>query len=342
MVRRSKDGVRLEKAGDYWQARWWDSDGKRKGRGLGPVRDVSRAEALRRCRDIQRELDASPGRRDAGRSPELAEWLRRYAALRTDLDDSTASLHELTADYLREHFGDDRRIDRITRAHAAGFRVWLERRTYRRSEEAPERSLSLSTVRSHLSRAKQIFGHAMRLDMVVFNPFDREVTSQPAMEHEWPYVSDADIQKVIDVAAPAWKHRLALARWAGLRRNEIARAEWGWIDWDARTITVLPKLRGGRRIVSTKHRTRECPLSPRLYAALLDAFTAAPEKAGAICGMPANNVERDIDAIVRRAELKPWPKPLHTLRKSLESDWLAAHPLLDVVRCPLALWQRRW
>ncbi len=330
MVRKD-DGVRLEKAGDYWQARWW-VDGRRRSRGLGPVRTVSRAEALRQCRQIQRELDANPGRRDADRSPTLGEWLKRYAALRTDIDESTQALHELTADYLREHFGAERQIDKISRGQAAGFRLWLEEHTYRRGEEAPERSLSISTIRSHLSRAKQIFGHALRLDLVVYNPFDREVTSQPTIEHEWPYVTDADIERVIAEAPGAWKQRLALARWAGLRRNEIARAEWSWIDWDARTITVLPKLRDGQRRVSTKHRTRTCPLSPRLYSILLEGFTAAPDAAGIICGMPRNNVERDIDVIVRRADLKPWPKPLHSLRKSLETDWLAKYPLLDVVK----------
>lgn len=332
MVRKD-DGVRLEKAGAYWQARWYDSTGMRKGRGLGAAAKVSRAEALRRCRQIQRELDASPGRRDVGKAPSLGGWLKRYRAMRTDLDESTSRLHALTGNYLTEHFGESRRIDAITRANAAEFRAWLEGRTYRRAEEAPERALSLSTVRAHLSRAKQIFGHAVRLDMIAFNPFDREKTSQPAIEHEWPYVTDEQVQKAVESAPTReWRLRLALARWAGLRRNEIGRAEWGWIDWDGKTINVLPKLRGGRRIVSSKHRTRKCPLSPRLYAMLLDAFNAAPERVGSICGMPTNNVERDIDSIVQRAGLDPWPKPLHTLRKSLETDWLAAHPLLDVVK----------
>jgi hypothetical protein len=48
--------------------------------------------------------------------------------------------------------------------------------------------------------------------------------------------------------------------------------------------------------------------------------------------MPTNNVERDADAIIQRAGLAPWGKPLHTLRKSLESDWLGTHPVLDVTK----------
>jgi integrase len=333
MVRRDDHGVRLEKAGDYWQARWYDTAGKRKGRGLGAVAKVSRAEARRRCREIERELAQNPGRRDAGKAPTLDEWLKRYAALRTDVDESTARRFGHTAEYLRRHFGKELRIDRITRAQAAGFRVWLEKQTYQRSEEAQARELSLSTVRGHMSRTKQAFGRALELDLLVFNPFDREKTSQPAMEHEWPYITDDQVEKAID-AAPSreWRLRLALARWAGLRRNEIGRAEWGWIDWSAKTITVVPKERGGKRLVSTKHRTRECPLSPRLYAMLLEAFNAATERSGAICGMPGNNVERDLESIVRRAEMAPWTKPLHSLRKSLETDWLARHPLLDVVK----------
>jgi hypothetical protein len=46
-------------------------------------------------------------------------------------------------------------------------------------------------------------------------------------------------------------------------------------------------------------------------------------------GVYGQNYVRDAHVIMRRAGFE-WQKPMHTLRKSLESDWLAKYPIADV------------
>ncbi len=118
----------------------------------------------------------------------------------------------------------------------------------------------------------------------------------------------------------------ALARYAGLRRSEIERLAWADIDFRAGSITV----HGESLVRTTKSRLRKCPLTRQLAAILADVHVALPGSAGPCDGMGANNRTRDAHAIVKRAGLERYSKPLHTLRKSLETDWIDRYPIADV------------
>lgn len=308
-------GVTLASNGDYWQASWSDTTGKRRKKSLGPKASIPKRQALGLCRELAAQHLVRPGARDVGRAPTLRAWLDELATLRTDHADTTRALHDLTGTYLCAVYGAETGLDRINRAAAARFRPWLA-----------ASNLSEASISGHMSRARQIFGRAMRLDLIQFNPFDREDCSCPHLDHDWRYVSEAELELLLDAAPDIdWRCLLALCRLAGLRRGEAMALTWDRIDWARHVLHVRPR----RRKATTKERARTVPITPRLYNLLLEAR----EQAGAdprVAPVGVNNIERTCVKIIERAGLTPWPKPLHTLRKNLVTDWQAKHPPLDV------------
>jgi hypothetical protein len=107
------NAVKLHKNGAYWVARWRDSDGSWKARGLGSIEKVSRRQAEWKLQDLVREHAITPGSRDKGQAPTLEQWAARFAGFRNDLKKGTALMYVNTFDYLRRYFKDATRLDRI-------------------------------------------------------------------------------------------------------------------------------------------------------------------------------------------------------------------------------------
>lgn len=325
--------VTLEKHGNYWRAVWIASDGSRKFRGLGPRQGIdantrkprlTEAAARKKCRDIERELEATPGIRDAGKAPRLDAWIDRYLELRHDIGDDTRRQVGVTAAYLVEHFGADRRIDSITRADAAGFRAWLATR----DPDEKKRAIGEQTLRKHMRVCKTLFGirhGAQSLDLITYNPFDRLPSAVAPVDKDWAQLDDKAMDTLLDNCPDtSWRALLALCRWAGLRRGEALALGWPDIDFDRRRLTVRNE---GKQ--TTKKRARTVPIDPRLHAVLLARFADAGEGESPVT-LSYGNMIRDLKVITKRAGMANWAKPFHTLRKNCESDWLARHPVMDV------------
>lgn len=328
-------GVRLEKSRggkysyEYWRAVWVDQDGRERSKNLGRTSVLSKRAAIGFCRELEGDHRVSPTRRAGGKAPTLLEWTHRYMELRTDLSDSTRDLHETTIKYLLEFYHHEVRLDAISRARATDFRAWLgkQRRTYarvREDREPPESyPLGTATVRKHIRNCKVIFGMAVEQDVLTFNPFDRENGTAPEPDKDWRYVTDAEMGKVL-AACPDqdWRHAFALCRWAGLRIAEATHLTWDRIDLEGRSLTVVTR----RGMTTTKERRRVVPIQPALHAVLA---AATKREGAAVCTLPGSPYN-DVDKVLEAAGLKPWPKPFHTLRKNLATDWQAKYPPLDV------------
>lgn len=325
---------KLTKNAGFWLAAWRDSAGRRRFHSLGArtgEKKIGLREAERRLSDFATEHAKNPGSRDVGRAPSLADFIEHYFTARTDIDDSTVLLHRTTADRLCAYLDGGIRLDSVTRIKAAGFRQYLEKWTYTRTQVkgAKVYTLSDASIRKHLAIAKLMFQWATAHDIIKFNPFDRvKLGAAPAQEN-WEIVPMETLAKIHEACpSVAWRLAFSLARRAGLRSNEIRRAEWTWVDWKSQHIHIRRK---GTRD-TTKSRSRSVPMSPELQAELQAAYDAAPEGATLICpgiGADQPTVSHWADKILADAGLR-WSKPLHTLRKSLESDWLAIHPVYDV------------
>lgn len=336
-------GVRLESNGLYWVAAW-TAGNKRRRKSLGAKATLKKREALGLCRELAAEHLIRPGAKDKGKAPSLAQWLATFMDQTKANADTTRSLHEFTGRLLRCHFdgvspdlqrkqeadgtepAKSTRLDRITRGHAAEFRVFVEGHKTAKGEPISE-----ATVVSHMTRARQIFELAKSQDLIPFNPFDREACTTPVMEHDWFYVDMATLDKILESCPRiAWRCVFGLARLAGLRRGEIQRLKLEDIDWQTRVVRIRTKPRNGKRKKTPKSRLRTTPLCEKLYRLLMEAQELAEPGQVLVCPIGPNNIERRAKAIVDKAGVQAYTKPLHTLRKNLVTDWQAKFPPLDV------------
>ncbi len=202
----------------YWVLRWFSSDGKRRSKHLGLVKEMSKRIAEKERSKKQTELDTNPGRRDVGRCPSLKEFLAEYLkARKKELRPGTHELHEQTTRYLKGFFGEGRKLDGISKSDARAFKTALgdgqlahvNKRNRKKAPEPP-------TVDQHIRNARTIFNHALADDLITFNPFNHLSENVPVTK-DWHYVDDAEFAKMMAAAKPAWKLLFGLARWAGLR-----------------------------------------------------------------------------------------------------------------------------
>lgn len=326
----SNIGVQLHRNGAYWQARWYDSAGKRCTESLGAMSKVSKRAAVKLCEALAIEHAVTPAARDVGKAPTLKAWTDQYVELRDDIKEGTLELHQTTIRYLLARFGDVKRLDTISDAAADDFRVWLGKQPVRPGggESKSKRTLGRQTVAGHVRNAKVIFERARLRRLIATNPFDNVSGSAPAVAKTWAEIGPADLERILDKSPGAgWRCLFALARLAGLRRGEALRLTWADIDWQARTLAVRPE--GGEE--GTKQRARVVPVNPRLYAVLREAYDEALERAVLVCGLGDETaVDKQARQIIAAAGLPPYSKPFHTLRKCLETEWLAEYPTMSV------------
>lgn len=196
-----KSTVTLSSNGKYWQAFYYDSTGMRRAKSLGPKAELSKRQARVLCDRFAAELQLSPALAGCGRVTRLGEYLERYLASRTDLRPRTLELHELTAKYLLDYFSPDVRIDRITRPAATNWRTSLARGELTRKHNPAE-----ATVCQHIRNAKVIFNHAVKDDLILYNPFDRLKSSASPPDKKWKYVTRDELHQLFAVCpSPAWR-----------------------------------------------------------------------------------------------------------------------------------------
>jgi integrase len=311
--------VKLNSNGNYWQAAWTDCDGKRQREGIGPKSEISERQARKRCQALANELSETAGKK-RGEAPRLVDFIKRCVDGRANLSKGSRYLYDLAGRFLRAHFGDDVRIDRITRAGARDWRTALAKGEVQpiAMEGGEVRkwhgARSESTACTATKYARAMFAEAAADDLVPFNPFDKLKTNAPDPDKtDWHYVTAAELESLV-VACPSegWKCMIALCRLAGLRRGEALILPWSAIDWDKRLLTVNATKTG---------RTRTVPIVPRLYETLLAAFASAADGQVSVCGLTANNLLRDFDVIRKRAGLAELDEPFQMMRRSRAQDW---------------------
>jgi len=311
----------------YWVLRWRDAGGKRRSQLVGPTTKLSKRQADKARRAKETELALNPGRLTAGKTPTLGEYVDAYLrARRSELAPGTLAIHETTSRYLLAHFGEGRRLDAIGRADARGFKTALAGNELARVQQhGKKRDLSAATVHMHLRNARTIFEQATRDDLIPFNPFHRLAGAAPPPK-EWHYIGMDEFATLVEWAPRRFRELLALTRLAGLRRGEALHLRWGDIDWERGRLTVIAS--GDWRPKDREPRT--VPVCALLADVLSAAFSRADDGAEYVITpgtVNVSSVSRDFTALCRRAGVKRYGKPLHTLRKSCLTDWARAFPM---------------
>lgn len=307
------------RGGAYWYASYTDHAGRRRRKSLGSTSTTTRRQALRKLADIEQQL-AIGAAIQHGQAPKLSAWLERYIQCRPEYAEATCQLYRQAVTHLTDHAGD-LSLDKITRQHAATYPPYLI-----------GLGLEPATAHKHARCIRALLNEAVHQDIIARNPFAK-IRTPGQTESTFDYVSMDSLNKLLDACPDhTWRTLIGLTRLAGLRLGEAMRLDWSDVNWQEHTLTV----RARTRHRTTKDKTRTVPTMPQLYQIMLANFedgdpwpVGLPESG--FSGSTSRGYQT-IEQIIKRAGLTPWAKPFHTLRKSLESDWLSTYPVMDVAR----------
>jgi len=271
----------------------------------------------------QKYKDVRPG------AMTLKDFFDKYFELRkNEREETTLQRYMDTANYMRYHFGDDKKVDTIDPLAAAEFKAKLAAGELAAATKAErKRKVSSTSVIVHVRNAKAMFNYGRKVMKVISdNPF-AEMSGSDKTATKWDYISKKDFLALFNAATPNFKALIALARLAGLRRMEAYYLEWNDINFDKNEICICDK----PHWTPKDKELRYIPMCKELSAILTEAFHNAPEGAIRICPKTnPMNIDRAIAGTIKRAGLKFWKKPLHSLRKSCIQDWTETFPLTDV------------
>jgi len=182
-------------------------------------------------------------------------------------------------------------------------------------------------VRKHAQIAKQFFNYAIRLKLIESNPFADLKSTVQANPERFYFISTEEASKVLDACPDAeWRLIFALSRFGGLRcPSEHLELTWDCVDWENGRIQIKsPK---------TEHHaggaSRTIPMFPELRRHLEEVFDQAPEGSTYVITRYRDsntNLRTQLNRIIRRAGLEPWPKLFQNLRSTRHTELERKHP----------------
>ena len=247
----------------------------------------------------------------------LGQFLDHYIGGRTDIKPSTRCNLEQVRRNLVDYFGVNRLLASITPGDADEFRVNLLDK------------LGENTVRRNCGRAKQFFRAAVRKKLIVENPFaDMKGCAVKATTDRMYFITQEVAEKVLEACPDAqWRLLFALSRYGGLRcPSEHLALRLDDVDWERDRITVhSPK---------TEHHdgkeSRQIPIFPELRPYLNEVWDNAPPGTEYLITRYRSgnaNLRTQLERIIRRAGLEPWPKPFQNCRSTRETELAERFPM---------------
>ena len=245
----------------------------------------------------------------ARESTSLGPFIRQYIAGRKDVKRSSVLPLEQVKRSLVEFFGGNRNLRDITPGDADEWRMSLRE------------SLAPSTVSRRVKYAKQIFAFATRKKLISDNPFGHLKAGSRVNKDREFFVTQEMAQRVLDACPDhEWRLIFALSRYGGLRcPSEHLRLRWTDIDWEHERITV--------HAMKTEHHqgkgTRLVPIFPELMPYLREAFERAGTGAEHVISRyrcSNVNLRTQLERIIARAGLKPWPRMFQNLRSTRQTE----------------------
>ena len=187
--------------------------------------------------------------------------------------------------------------------------------------------LADNTVRRRSGIAKQFFRAALRRKLIASNPFaDLKAAVQANKSREFFITRDMAMKVTESCPNAEWRLIFALSRFGGLHcPSEHLALKWGDVNWNAGRILV--------RSPKTEHHaggeSRLVPLFPQLRQPLMDAFVQAAEGAEYVITKyrePGVNLRTQLERIIGKAGLIPWPKLFQNLRSTRETELAETWP----------------
>ena len=203
-----------------------------------------------------------------------------------------------------------------------------------------------NTLRRRCGRARQFFKAAIKAKLIDENPFEGMSVTVTGSTDKARFITEEESQKILKACPDAeWRLIFSLCRYGGMRcPSEILPLTWNDILWDAsRVIVTSPKTKRYKG-----QESRVIPLFPELRKALDEAYELAflrlndqpgdSDPVATVSGpvvtrysSASQNLRTTFNKIVKRAGLKPWPKPFQNLRATRETELMEIYPAHVVV-----------
>jgi len=260
----------------------------------------------------------------------LGEFIADHIARRSDVAPGTTMNFETCERNLNDYFGKDKPMRAITQKDATAFRKWLEE-----IEEQAE-----NTIRRRCGRARQFFAAAIKAKLIDENPFEGMSVTVSGSKDKERFVTEDESLKILKACPDLqWRLIFSLCRYGGFRcPSEVLALTWENVLWDSsRVIVTSPKTKRYKG-----HENRVIPMFPELASVLDEASEAAfdcLEDPSEVVSGPVvtryssadQNLRTTFEKIVKRAGLKPWPKPFQNLRATRETELMEIYPAHVVV-----------
>ena len=277
---------------------------------------------LSKLDDVMRGKLARVGLIQARETSTLAAFMTRYIHSRNDAKASTKTVWRRTQRHLLIHFDGSCSLRNVTKSDAKSFRQYLI-----------GEGLAENTVRRTCGIAKQFFADALDRELIDANPFKQRdiATTTGSNQERVAYITRETAEAVLGACPDAeWRLLFALSRFAGLRcPSEHLALRWSDVNWERSRMVV--------RSSKTEHHKggsqRVVPIFPELRPYLEAAHELASEGAEYVISRyrgDDTNLRTQLQRIVSKAGVKPWPKLWHNLRASCETDLARIHPIKAV------------
>lgn len=244
----------------------------------------------------------------------LEDFIDNYVKGRTDVKPATKVMYGQTRRRLLGYFDPELPIRNLDQAQAIEWRRHLA-----------TTELADNTIRRTTGIAKQFFAAAIQDGYIEANPFQGLPCVVRANPKRAYFITAAETQAVLSACPDAeWRMIFTLCRFGGLRcPSEVLRLTWDDIDFERKRFTV----HSSKTEHHDGHASRQVPLFPEIAFALNEVRRQPDPYVITRYRLTNVNLRTQLNRIIRRAGLEPWPKLFQNLRASCETELAERFPL---------------
>jgi len=181
-------------------------------------------------------------------------------------------------------------------------------------------SVAGSTVNKYLQVLKAVFGHALRLGYIDRSPMAAVERAKAEPKRTRP-LRLFELQSFLRACTPEDKPFFTILFFCGLRRGEIFRMAWDWVDMERGILHVKVAKRGSSEIpMAEPVREAFLELGPRKEGIVFPGSgRTKEEKARQDDSKPLTDKKRTLKSTLKRAGLDPNAFTFHSFRHSFIS-----------------------
>ena len=228
----------------------------------------------------------------------------------TDVSDSTIQTYERVDKNLRQFFGMDLPLSKITKETAVQFAHWLKTEKLNRRGQKPQ-PYGTATVNKRLGIVKQFFKYAETMGWILKSPFQILKSGDTSNPDKLEYVPVEKVLQVMEYCPLKWRIIVALGRFCGLRgASEVHSLEWENVHWSSREEAGWIGIKAGKNRCHGR-RFRMVPLPPVVEQVLSEWFHQAQE--GEPFLFPGMNSTQNFSVMTEKLTIRAlgscWLKP---------------------------------